>query len=80
MKYKDIHLVSSNHRDLILKSNKCGCFYCLATFSPDAIVEWTDKGQTALCPECYVDSVIAEDGSFELTDELLKEMRTEYFS
>jgi hypothetical protein len=29
-------------------SAHCGCFYCLAVFTSDDIVEWVDENQTAL--------------------------------
>ena len=41
-----------------------GCFYCRAIYEPAEIVEWIDDddtgvGQTALCPRCGIDAVIA---------------------
>lgn len=38
----------------------CGCFYCLATFPGGEIHTWVDDGQTALCPRCGIDSVLAD--------------------
>lgn len=59
------HKFSSIHRESILKSKTCGCFYCLEIFSPNKIEEWCDEdeqgvGQTALCPKCGVDSLIGD--------------------
>ena len=38
--------------------DKCSCYHCLAEFHVSEVHEWTDNYQTALCPECKVDSVI----------------------
>ena len=78
-----IHKLSTNHRASILKSKQCGCFCCLNTFTPDKITEWCDTdeqnvGQTALCPFCGTDSVLA-DFDLEITADLLKLMREYWF-
>ena len=52
----------------------CSCFYCGKRFNPKEIKEWTDEGQTALCPYCGVDSVIPNP-----TEENLKELHKYYF-
>lgn len=57
---KILHRMSFNHRTKVEASTQCGCFYCKALFSPDQIEEWTDKGQTAMCPECGIDSVLPD--------------------
>ncbi len=36
----------------------CSCYQCLKTFAPGAVIDWTDEGQTAICPHCGVDAVI----------------------
>lgn len=83
MNLKQTHQFSSNHRKSILKSNKCGCFHCLAIISPNKIGEWVDEdekeiGQTALCPECDIDSLIGNyDVNFD--ENLLKEMQKYWF-
>ena len=51
------------HREDVLGSTVCGCFYCCAEFEPGEIHEWVDAdeqglGQTALCPRCGIDAVI----------------------
>src|SRR5262245_35069182 len=47
---REAHKRSIRHRAEIIASNLCGCFYCLSTFAPSEIAEWTDDGDTALCP------------------------------
>lgn len=73
------HRHCSHHRDEILRSSICGCFYCLSIFSPDEIVKWIDDGQTALCPECPVDSVIGSASGRPITKEFLEYMHEHWF-
>ena len=54
----------NGHRRAVLATDLCGCFHCLSTFPPSSIVEWVDVeeagvGQTALCPYCGIDKVVA---------------------
>ncbi len=60
-------------------STKCGCYYCLAVFEKSEIKEWTDGGETALCPRCSIDSVIADSTGFELTEENLRKANLYWF-
>ena len=76
---KAAHLFSSNHRAQIEASTVCGCFYCLATFSPSVISEWVDAGQTALCPQCGIDSVIGTASGIEPSLEFLRRMHAYWF-
>ena len=56
---QELHKKSDNNRKELLASEIAGCFYCLSTFNPLTIKEWIDDNQTALCPNCGIDSVIA---------------------
>lgn len=73
------HKASSLHRDKVLASDTCGCFYCLSCFGPGEVVEWTDRDQTALCPRCGIDSVIGSASGWPLTADFLREMRAHWF-
>ena len=77
------HKHSSNHRDEVERSEKCGCFYCLSILTPSSIVEWIDEpndnSQTALCPKCGVDSVIGSESMFPITTEFLTAMHQHWF-
>jgi hypothetical protein len=77
------HKHSANHRPEIEASDFCGCFYCLAIFSPKSIVEWTDEvdgvGSTALCPHCGIDSVIGSDSGYPITADFLRQMHSHWF-
>ena len=48
-------------KKLLEKSSVCGCFHCLQTFPSHEITEYVDKGLTAVCPKCGVDSVIGDN-------------------
>lgn len=76
---RNAHKHSSNHRDAILESSICGCFYCCRTYPPTTIQKWTDAGQTALCPNCGIDSVIPDVAGFPLTPEFLAQMKAHWF-
>jgi hypothetical protein len=57
----DIHKFCTNNRPQIDRGGLCGCFFCEEVFDPEkmSIREWTDRGQTALCPICGIDSVVS---------------------
>ena len=78
------HRRSANHREEVLGSELCGCFYCRQTFPPSEIEEWTDElagvSTTALCPRCGIDSVIGSCSGFALTPEFLREMHDYWFT
>jgi len=79
------HEHSSRHRDEILRSELCGCLYCLRVFSPGEIGEWIDEdeaaniGTTAICPHCGIDSVIGSMSGFPIEKEFLRRMKKHWF-
>ncbi len=78
-KLEKYHNYCSEHKEALEKSKKCGCFYCLNIYDPKLIKEWIDKGQTALCAKCGIDSVLPSKW-VKLNKELLKEMNDYWFS
>ena len=75
------HRYSRANRRELEASTRCGCFHCLAIFSPDLIADWLeepDGGETAICPRCDTDALIAS-ASVNFTPELLEAMRHEWF-
>lgn len=76
---EEAHKASSMHKQLVETSKQCGCFYCLSVFRPADIKEWTDQGQTALCPECGIDSVLPQAAGYELSQEFLSQMEAYWF-
>lgn len=73
------HRFSSSHREGLLVSKECGCFYCLRQFLPDEIVDWTDGEETAICPHCGIDAVIGDISGYEITPYFLLMMREHWF-
>lgn len=89
---KDIvaaHAHCARHRDEILRSDICGCFYCIATFSPTEIDVWIHErpanedvaasDDTALCPRCGIDFVIGSASGYPITVEFLTRMKEHWF-
>jgi hypothetical protein len=78
------HAHSSDHRKEVLRSDFCGCFYCLEIYSPARILDWVDEdiegvGKTALCPECGIDSVIGSASGYPISKEFLRTMHDHWF-
>jgi hypothetical protein len=81
---REAHGHSIQHRQEVLGSGVCGCFYCCSIFSPETICEWVDEdtvgiGQTAICPKCGIDSVVGDKSGFEISKAFLTEMKTYWF-
>ena len=57
------------------ESGSCGCFSCLKIFQPSEIDSWINDrdGKTALCPYCFIDTVLPGN-RVNLTESFLKEM------
>ena len=75
-----LHKCAINNRKKIEISDTCGCFYCKEIFYAGDITEWTDDGETAICPKCGVDSVICNDSNYKVTEEDLEKLHEYYFN
>lgn len=77
------HRHSIRHRQEVLASSVCGCFYCCHVFPPSEIDIWVDDwegvGQTALCPKCGIDSVIGAESTFPIAPHFLAAMHAHWF-
>jgi hypothetical protein len=74
------HDACFRNRDAVLRSELCGCFFCLAIFPPSEIEEWCDDDETAICPHCDIDSVLpSATNAIWATIEFLREMQRAYF-
>ena len=67
------------NKDKIANSKDCGCFHCLKHFHVSEL-EYIDEdiGETAICPNCGIDSIIGSV-SKKVDDKLLEEMNIRYF-
>ncbi len=89
---RSIHQYSAHHREMMGRSERAGCFYCLAEFEPTDITEWVDwpdhvgdgqeneLGVTAVCPRCGIDSVLPSAAPITWDSTLLAEMHECWFS
>jgi hypothetical protein len=75
---KNLSNYSKRNKVYIDASEKCGCYFCLKIFKPKDIKEWTDKGETAICPFCSVDSVIG-DSTSKIESEFLEQASKYWF-
>jgi hypothetical protein len=78
------HKRSSIHQQQLLSAEFCGCFHCCEIYSPTLIDEWVDEdeqgiGQTAMCPKCGIDSVIAVVEDSSEVGKFLRTMRQHWF-
>lgn len=74
-----LHKLSANHRFILehqIGTANVSCFYCLKVSALELIEDWTDGGDTALCPHCSIDSILPGN----LAREDLEAMREFYFS
>lgn len=78
--YKPAHEHARNNRSELAASAKCGCFFCRAIFDPKIIAEFADNGQTAICPNCGIDSLIGDKAGYDLNNEFLMAMFRRWFA
>jgi hypothetical protein len=78
-KLEALHKKCINNKSNIDDETVCGCFYCETIFQGDQVSNYIDEGQTALCPNCNIDSVIASDKKDTVSQPLLKAMKSKYF-
>lgn len=72
------------HRDAILASQLCGCYWCMSIFPPVAVRSWIDEdlsgvGQTAECPCCGEAGVLGSADGYPLTRRFLRDVRRPFF-
>lgn len=74
------HKRSIHNKEELQRSETCGCFCCEEIFPFTKIEEWVDpQKDTALCPECGIDSVIGSSSGHPITKEFLNRMRKMWF-
>lgn len=69
--------LAMKNRDKLSLAKSCGCYNCMKLMLPSDIKKWTDNTQTALCPFCETDCVLAETDE-PLTDEVLKKVNSSW--
>lgn len=76
------HLLSMCNDSAVNESEKCGCFFCERIFPANEVRECYREpggGQTALCPYCGIDSVLADASGVEVSPEFLHKMHNAWF-
>ena len=73
------HKGCTGNRDNINASKLVGCFYCEATYEPEAVREYVCGGKDAVCPKCGIDSVLAQAAGYDLNAEFLRAMYERWF-
>lgn len=89
---RSIHRFCTRNRDLLARAELAGCFYCESEFAASEVSDWVDlparveasdarvdRGETALCPRCGIDSVLPSSAPFAWDDQLLPEMHQYWF-
>lgn len=60
-------ILTGNNREVVIRADVCGCIHCLTIFSPGRIRQWSDDGETAICPSCSRTAVVVGSETSPLT-------------
>jgi hypothetical protein len=67
-------------RSKIQASSRCGCYFCVHTFSTAEIRAWVDSDQPALCAACGDDAVIGDASKHRLDGKFSRPMHMHFLS
>ncbi len=70
---------ATGNREALVQSAKAGCYYCLAIYAASEVVRFLPSEDTALCPYCGIDSVLADQSPYELNAVTLEELHEYWF-
>jgi uncharacterized protein CbrC (UPF0167 family) len=73
------HKYCNNNIEYLQEPQMCVCIYCGSRFHSSEIKEYT-MDNNALCPYCWIDTVIGEKSGFTFTDDELKNMYEFFFN
>ncbi len=73
---KFLHKLSFKGHALMKAAGVGSCFYCFSYIVFEDVKQWTDKGQTAICSSCKIDSVVPG----VVSSKTLTDMYDKYFS
>lgn len=68
------------NRAQLAASTQAACYHCRERFPPAEVLDWTDQGETAVCPRCGVDTVIGNASGFPLDERTLAALYARWFS
>lgn len=78
-----LHMNTVGNAARVRAATRCGCFHCKTIFAPteiDRFIPERDGKETAMCPRCGVDAVLTNLDGEPLTDTLIEEMHTRFFT
>lgn len=67
------------NKNIVSQSTKAGCYHCCKIFDVKEIQNYTDNGQTVICPLCAVDAVIGDMCGVVLNEEILNKAKKFWF-
>jgi len=65
-----LHAFTSHNKEIMKRSGIYLCSYCQKGGLSKNIENWADDGETALCPDCGVDSLIPAMIPHDITKQL----------
>ena len=61
--------LSIYNKDIIDKSDRAACYYCVCEFKASDVVEFVDEDDnTGLCPHCGIDAVLGDATGLPIFD------------
>lgn len=73
------HKYTQNNFWILQEEQNCRCIYCLKEFSSTIIEEYT-MDDNALCPYCWIDTVIGENSGYTYSDDEALMMHEFFFN
>lgn len=74
-----LHAYSSHNRELVARSRKCYCFYCQSVSEAEQVTRYFEDEQTALCPNCGIDSILPDGIDEPLDESIISQMHDYWF-
>ena len=70
---------SIRNREGLVPGTQSACYYCLNVYPAEEVTEFTDAGDTALCPYCGIDAVLPQHAGYSFERDNLEAMRAFWF-
>ena len=70
---------SSHNRAMVEASERCYCYYCKSSMESGEIVDYSDEGQTAKCPNCGSETVIPDSVDEPVDEKVIIQMNEYWF-
>lgn len=77
---RDIHMTTSHNREDIKQSKICFCLDCRGVSKSDDVNHFIDNGQTATCPYCGMDALVATASGIRWSAQALLDTHMNYFN